>query len=101
MKDTVVYISIYLEGKPATYLEFFELVKILSLVLDSEGQVRPFVFCLDKWIGNVDEDSIDDIWNNESMQEHRRRILDRDYVNLCQPECISGQVADKIRDIVV
>jgi MoaA/NifB/PqqE/SkfB family radical SAM enzyme len=69
------------------------------LVLDSEGQVRPFVFCMDKWIGNSDQSSLQDIWNGPLMQEYRRRIIDGDYKGLCQPECISGQVADKIRDI--
>lgn len=70
------------------------------LVIDSEGQVRPFVFCLNKWIGNTDKNSLEEIWNGEAMQEYRRRILQHDCVSLCQPECISGQVADKIRDIV-
>jgi MoaA/NifB/PqqE/SkfB family radical SAM enzyme len=69
------------------------------LVLDSEGQIRPFVFCMHKWIGNSDKSSLHEIWNGEAMQEYRRRIIDGDYQGLCQPECISGQVADKIRDI--
>lgn len=70
------------------------------LVLDSEGQVRPFVFCMNKWIGNSDKSSIHEIWNGEAMQEYRKKIINCDYYGLCQPECISGQVADKIRDIV-
>lgn len=69
------------------------------LVLDSEGQVRPFVFCMNKWVGNSDKNSLEEIWNGEAMQEYRRRIISYDYQGLCQPECISGQVADKIRDI--
>jgi len=70
------------------------------LVVDSEGQVRPFVFCMDKWIGNTDKDSLEQIWNGQAIQEYRRRIINCDFKGLCQPECISGQVADKIRDIV-
>jgi len=70
------------------------------LVLDSEGQVRPFVFCMNKWIGNSDKNSLEEIWNSEAMQEYRKRIINCDYQGLCQPECISGQVADKIRDII-
>jgi MoaA/NifB/PqqE/SkfB family radical SAM enzyme/Tfp pilus assembly protein PilF len=70
------------------------------LVLDSEGQVRPFVFCMNKWIGNSDKSSLHDIWNGEAMQEYRKKIINCDYYGLCQPECISGQVADKIRDII-
>jgi len=69
------------------------------LVLDSKGQVRPFVFCLKKWIGNADQSSLEEIWNGEPMQEYRRKLIDHDYMDLCQPECISGQVAEKIRDI--
>jgi MoaA/NifB/PqqE/SkfB family radical SAM enzyme/Tfp pilus assembly protein PilF len=70
------------------------------LVIDSEGQVRPFVFCLNKWAGNTDRDSLEEIWNNDTIQEYRRRIINHDYQGLCQPECISGQVAEKIRDII-
>jgi MoaA/NifB/PqqE/SkfB family radical SAM enzyme/Tfp pilus assembly protein PilF len=68
------------------------------MVIDSEGQVRPFVFCLKGWIGNIGQSSLQELWNSEPMQGYRRRILNRDY-KLCQPECISGQVAEKIRDI--
>lgn len=70
------------------------------LVIDSEGQVRPFVFCLNKWIGNTGRSSLQDIWNCEAMQEYRKRLINHDYRDLCQPECISGQVAEKIRDVV-
>ncbi len=70
------------------------------LVIDSEGQVRPFVFCLNKWIGNTDQSSLEEIWNSEGMQEYRKKIINHDYMDICQPECISGQVADKIRDII-
>ncbi|MBU1124770.1 MAG: radical SAM protein, partial [Candidatus Omnitrophica bacterium] len=70
------------------------------LVIDNEGQVRPFVFCLDKWIGNVNHNSLHQIWNSENMQEYRRRLISRDFERLCQPECINGQVSDKIRDII-
>jgi len=70
------------------------------MVIDSEGQVRPFVFCLNKWIGNTGRSSLQDIWNGEAMQEYRKRLINHDYRDLCQPECISGQVAEKIRDVV-
>ncbi len=70
------------------------------LVLDSEGQVRPFVFCLNKWIGNADRNSLEEIWNGEAMQEYRKKIIEHDYQDICQPECISGQVGEKIRDII-
>lgn len=70
------------------------------MVIDNEGQVRPFVFCLHKWVGNTNKDSLQEIWNSQAMQEYRKKIIDCDYLGLCQPECISGQVADKIRDVV-
>lgn len=69
------------------------------LVIDNEGQVRPFVFCLNQWVGNTNQSSLDEIWNSSAMQEYRRRLIDHNYRGLCQPECISGQVAEKIRDV--
>lgn len=70
------------------------------LVIDIEGMVRPFVFCLKKWIGDTAKNSLDEIWNSQAMRDYRTRLIRHDYKDLCEPECISGQVAEKIRDIL-
>lgn len=69
------------------------------MVLDSGGMIRPHVFCLDKWVGCTKDETLAQIWNGEGMQLYRRSIASADYSELCQPECISGQVRDNTRDI--
>ncbi len=66
------------------------------LLLDCNGQVRPFAFCLKKYVGNTDKMSLAEIWNGERMRYYRRKLANNNYKDLCQPECISGQVRDKI-----
>jgi MoaA/NifB/PqqE/SkfB family radical SAM enzyme/Flp pilus assembly protein TadD len=66
------------------------------LLIDCEGPVRPFGFCPGQYVGNTDTMSLAEIWNGEGMRSYRRRIANNDFKDLCQPECISGQVRDKI-----
>ncbi|NLB34731.1 MAG: hypothetical protein GX817_02770, partial [Elusimicrobia bacterium] len=69
------------------------------LTIDNMGSVRPHIFCLNKSIGNVDNMSLEELWNSPGIREYRRRIINRDHEGLCQPECINGQVAENTRDI--
>jgi hypothetical protein len=66
------------------------------LTIDSGGPARPFAFCLNKFVGDTDRMSLADIWNGDGMREYRRRMARGDIAGFCQPECISGQVRDKI-----
>lgn len=65
------------------------------LLLDNDGQVRPYAICT-KWIGHTKEYSLAQMWNNEAMQMYRRKIANNDFKGLCQPECISGQIRNKL-----
>ena len=65
------------------------------LLLDNDGQVRPYAICT-KWIGHTKEYSLAQMWNNEAMQMYRRKIANNDFKDLCQPECISGQIRNKL-----
>ena len=65
------------------------------LLLDNDGQVRPYAICT-KWIGHTKEYSLSQMWNNEAMQMYRRKIANNDFKDLCQPECISGQIRNKL-----
>lgn len=69
------------------------------LTIDNMGSVRPHIFCLNKDIGNVDNMSLKEIWNSPEMTTYRKRIISGEYSGFCQPECISGQVAENTRDI--
>ena len=65
------------------------------LLLDNDGQVRPYAICT-KWIGHTKEYSLAQMWTNEAMQMYRRKIANNDFRDLCQPECISGQIRNKL-----
>ena len=65
------------------------------LLLDNDGQVRPYAICT-KWIGHTKDYSLAQMWNNEAMQMYRRKIANNDFRDLCQPECISGQIRNKL-----
>lgn len=62
------------------------------------GNVYPDCMCIrpyNKGIGNVKKNSIKDIWNNEGMQMYRKKIMDNDYMGLCNPDCISGRIPER------
>lgn len=65
------------------------------LLLDNDGQVRPYAMCT-KWIGHTKDYSLAQMWNNEAMQMYRRKIANNNFRDLCQPECISGQIREKL-----
>ncbi|MCB4791204.1 MAG: radical SAM protein [Elusimicrobia bacterium] len=66
------------------------------LLIDCNGMARPFGFCLKKFVGSTDSMSLSEIWNGEGMRFYRRKLANNDYLDLCQKECIMGQVKDKI-----
>jgi len=65
------------------------------LLLDNDGQVRPYAICT-KWVGHTKDYSLAQMWNNEAMQMYRRKIANNNFMDLCQPECISGQIRNKL-----
>jgi MoaA/NifB/PqqE/SkfB family radical SAM enzyme len=65
------------------------------LLLDNDGQVRPYAICT-KWVGHTKDYSLAQMWNNDAMQMYRRKIANNDFRDLCQPECISGQIRNKL-----
>ena len=65
------------------------------LLLDNDGQVRPYAICT-KWVAHTKDYSLAQMWNTEAMQMYRRKIANNDFRDLCQPECISGQIRNKL-----
>lgn len=68
------------------------------LVINPAGYVCPACHCKEM-VGNVLEDTLSDIWNNEKMQDYRRRILDQDYFDFCNPDCIKGIISEELRGL--
>lgn len=65
------------------------------ILLDNDGQVRPYAICT-KWLGSTSKNSLKELWNSPQMQLYRRKLANNDFMDLCQPECISGQIRNKL-----
>ncbi|MBN2407416.1 MAG: radical SAM protein [Elusimicrobia bacterium] len=71
---------------------FFCLWPWQHLFIDTGGRVKPFCFCCEE-VGDIASGSLDRIWNNDIMQEYRRRIIDRISAGFCDDRCVSGAIA--------
>ena len=67
-----------------------------QLLVDYDGSVRPDCLCrIEKSAGSLLENlSLEDIWNNELMVEYRKRIIDHNYSDFCNPICSSGKITE-------
>lgn len=65
------------------------------ILLDNDGQVRPYAICT-KWVGSTSKYSLKELWNSPQMQLYRRKLANNNFNDLCQPECISGQIRNKL-----
>lgn len=67
-----------------------------QLLVDYDGSVRPDCLCrIEKSAGSLLENlSLEDIWNNELMVEYRKRIIDRNFSDFCNPICSSGKITE-------
>jgi len=68
-----------------------------QLNIDPGGDVRPGCLC-SKPVGNVEQDSLLSIWNNEQMQEYRKRIVNNPQ-NWCNVDCINNVIKMDLRKI--
>ena len=57
-----------------------------------DGDITPDCMCYQAPVGNIAEDDLIGAWNNDRMQEYRRRVLNRDVEGLCNSLCVSGEV---------
>jgi MoaA/NifB/PqqE/SkfB family radical SAM enzyme len=68
------------------------------MVINPAGYICPACHCR-KMAGNVSEANLDDIWNNETMQDYRRRIVEGNYEDLCNPDCVKGVISEELRGL--
>lgn len=62
------------------------------LFIDWGGKVRPQCFCREE-IGNVQTNSIEELWNNEVMREYRKKLFTNECQNWCDKRCVSGDIS--------
>jgi len=67
-----------------------------QLLIDYDGSVRPDCLCrIDRSVvSSLAGLSLTEVWNNESMIEYRRRIVNQDYSDFCNPLCFSGKISE-------
>jgi len=66
------------------------------LYIDCEGSTRPDCLCpTEKHIGNILENTLEEMWNGEKIKEYRKRIINNEYQNFCNPDCVFGRVLEK------
>jgi len=69
-----------------------------QVLIYPDGNVRFGCFC-DEPIGNVLENSLDEIWNSEKAQAYRRKIAEDSYQDLCGQRCVQGRISLKLRKV--
>lgn len=72
---------------------FFCLMPWISLFVDGsqKGTVYPECLCR-RPVGNIFENSLDEIWNSEGMQKYRIKLARQDPENWCNSNCVKGLV---------
>ena len=68
-----------------------------QLNIDPGGDVRPGCLC-SKSVGNIEKESLLSIWNNEQMQEYRKRIINNPK-NWCNNDCINNVIKIDLRKV--
>lgn len=68
------------------------------MVINPAGNVCPACHCR-TMTGNVLDNSLSEIWNNEKMKLYRRNIIDNKYNGFCNPDCIKGIISEELRGI--
>jgi MoaA/NifB/PqqE/SkfB family radical SAM enzyme len=56
----------------------------------NNGDIMPDCNCFTTVVGNVNRDDLVEVWNNEAMQEYRRRIVEKRPHGWCNPQCTSA-----------
>lgn len=61
-----------------------------KLLIDggSNGKITPDCLCT-RQLGNILDDNIEDVWNNEIMQQYRKNILGRTTDDWCAEACLT------------
>lgn len=111
LKECLPIISFPKEGKPKEVTEdsvitqrqteeLFCYAPWRELFIEWGGSVFPHCLCIqdgpneERSVGYVLKQTLSMIWNDKKMQLFRKKIVDEDYMNLCNPDCLSGVVSD-------
>ena len=72
------------------------------MYIDSFGLVVPECFCdFDISIGFVQNNSLEEIWNGDKMQEYRKSIIDNNQNKICSYKCLKREFNDNIINRII
>lgn len=69
-----------------------------QILIYPDGNVRFGCFC-DAPIGNVLENTIEEIWNSGKAREYRRKIAGNGFKDICSERCVQGKISIKLRRV--
>ncbi|MBN2407405.1 MAG: radical SAM protein [Elusimicrobia bacterium] len=82
-------------GKRAPERRIFCLWPWQHLFIDMGGRVKPNCICPVE-VGNIHDNSLIEIWNNDMMIEYRRRIIGRNCRGFCNNNCLSNMEREEL-----
>jgi MoaA/NifB/PqqE/SkfB family radical SAM enzyme len=65
-----------------------------NLILRNRGGVLPNWHCGERYIGNVHDNSVEEIWNGGPMQRVRKAVVNRQFGGVCRKFCLSGALSE-------
>jgi MoaA/NifB/PqqE/SkfB family radical SAM enzyme len=65
-----------------------------NMILRNRGGVLPNWHCGERYIGNVHDNTVLEIWNGEPMQKVRKAVATRQFGGTCRNYCLSGALSD-------
>ena len=63
-----------------------------SLYIDVEGNIRNGCNCNNLIIGNINNENLENVWNNEEIIEIRKNIINNGFDNRCSEDCKNGRI---------
>jgi tetratricopeptide (TPR) repeat protein len=65
-----------------------------QMFMTPDHKLKPGCYC-NKDIGDIEQNSLKEIWNGEVMQLYRQKLLAADYRDLCDLTCVSGVIPQR------
>jgi MoaA/NifB/PqqE/SkfB family radical SAM enzyme len=62
-----------------------------QLAMNVKGDIFPECLCSSP-IGDIFNDSLEEVWNNARMQEYRRKLLRNTFTDWCRSDCSCGAI---------
>lgn len=62
-----------------------------QLSMNVKGDIFPECICAHP-LGNIFDDTLQEVWNNEKMQLHRKRLAGFNYLEWCNSDCVSQAI---------